>query len=331
MESKVRPGETRESALYRRQCRRNPFLDNVTLNSESGRQSCLVPCTGFTLIELLVVIALIALLLAIFIPAMNRVRELGQRAVCLSNLRQLTLAWMAYADDHGGKLVSGRAIGETTVWGEGKSAPQRLSGWLGRPFGDPGASIAETFQQGTLWPYIPNAGILRCPRGWARPYGVHYVILPGANGMAYEGTFVPTPRQATPFGVRIGRTVVRLTQLSDIISPPAPERAVFMCTCRNSQDFALPYLEPHWVYVSPPPIYHGNGVTLSMADGHAEHWRWKGRETLTLPRFTGSNGTESLDIEEVYYQPQTDDGLHDLQRLQKATWGRLGYTDDTNR
>ena len=42
---------------------------------------------GFTLIELLVVIAIIALLLALLIPVLRSARELGQRTVCLSNLR----------------------------------------------------------------------------------------------------------------------------------------------------------------------------------------------------------------------------------------------------
>jgi prepilin-type N-terminal cleavage/methylation domain-containing protein len=64
---------------------------------------------GFTLIELLVVIAIIALLLALLIPVLHSAREMGQRAVCLSNLRQLTLAWLAYADEYDSKLVSGRA------------------------------------------------------------------------------------------------------------------------------------------------------------------------------------------------------------------------------
>ena len=53
---------------------------------------------AFTLIELLVVIAIIALLMAILMPTLRRAREQGQRAVCLSNLKQLTLAWIMYAD-----------------------------------------------------------------------------------------------------------------------------------------------------------------------------------------------------------------------------------------
>ncbi len=57
---------------------------------------------GFTLIELLVVIAIIAILMAILMPALNRVREQGKRAACLSNVKQLTLAWLMYA--YGGEL-----------------------------------------------------------------------------------------------------------------------------------------------------------------------------------------------------------------------------------
>ena len=60
---------------------------------------------GFTLIELLVVIAIIALLLAILMPALQKVKELGQRAVCLSSTRQLTLAWRIYADENDDEVI----------------------------------------------------------------------------------------------------------------------------------------------------------------------------------------------------------------------------------
>ena len=55
---------------------------------------------GFTLIELLVVISIIAVLMAILMPALKRAREQGQRAVCISTLKQLTLCWIMYADDN---------------------------------------------------------------------------------------------------------------------------------------------------------------------------------------------------------------------------------------
>ena len=47
--------------------------------------------------------------MAILMPALNRVREQGKRAVCLSHLRQLGIVWIMYADDNDGKIVNGAA------------------------------------------------------------------------------------------------------------------------------------------------------------------------------------------------------------------------------
>lgn len=54
---------------------------------------------GFTLIELLVVIAIIAMLLAILMPALNKVKRLAQRLVCATNLKGLGTAFMVYSND----------------------------------------------------------------------------------------------------------------------------------------------------------------------------------------------------------------------------------------
>jgi prepilin-type N-terminal cleavage/methylation domain-containing protein/prepilin-type processing-associated H-X9-DG protein len=299
-----------------------PPLDN---------RSATVNSLGFTLIELLVVIAVIALLLAILIPLLSRARELGQRAVCLSNLRQLTAAWISYADDHDGKLVFGCTAAR--IWTRDN---HMLRGWMGLAFLHPEsrAAVLEHPEKGALWTYVRDVDVYHCPRS-PSGFAATYEMVSSANAADEEGTIVTAPfnSELTGVGVRVGRTVLRLTRLTDIASPGAGQRAVFVDTGRQVAGgcFRVYYLYPRWRFCSPPPLQHANGTTLSFADGHAEHWRWKGRETIGMPRefypVGDPAGQEVLGSWDDH-EPRTEDGLHDLQRLQRVTWGRLGYTTE---
>lgn len=66
---------------------------------------CVYPKKGFTLIELLVVIAVISILAAILFPVFARARENARRASCMSNLKQIGLSIMQYAQDYDEKMV----------------------------------------------------------------------------------------------------------------------------------------------------------------------------------------------------------------------------------
>jgi prepilin-type N-terminal cleavage/methylation domain-containing protein len=59
---------------------------------------------GFTLIELLVVIAIIALLMAILMPALQRVNKQAKTILCRANLREWGVLWAMYTDDNDGKF-----------------------------------------------------------------------------------------------------------------------------------------------------------------------------------------------------------------------------------
>ena len=127
---------------------------------------------------------------------------------------------------------------------------------------------------------------------------------------------------------KVGMTVLRLIRMSDIISPGASQRAVFIDYGQTQRGFAIPYFEPYWggPHRHNPPTYHAGGMPISFADAHVEYWKWS-RDTIDLPRelvlSSGGQVTEYLANRKT--SPKTEEGIYDLQRTQKAIWGRLGY------
>jgi len=263
---------------------------------------------GFTLIELLVVISVIALLLALLLPVLHSAREQGQRVVCLNNLKQLTLAWIMYAEENDGNLVNGRAGVNSIFWGP----PWVDLNYFSAP--DPN----NPDSRGALWAYIRDAGVYRCPRARGIPkQPVTYAIVCAANGESPYKT-----RESFFKSKRIGRTVLWLRKLSDIVSPSPGQRMIFIDYGKSpSHAFQVCYDYPAWNLSGIPRVDHNRGITLSMADGHVEHWKWRGAETMDLINATLPDGS----FNSMGFEPRTEDGLYDLQRLQKATWGRLGY------
>ena len=106
---------------------------------------------AFTLVELLVVIGIIALLIAILMPALRRAREQANGAACASNQRQIMMAFLMFANEHKGYLPG-------NWWDYLDKDPEKRA-WLinaGEPFDN-------APQNGTIFRYLNNLGVYRCP------------------------------------------------------------------------------------------------------------------------------------------------------------------------
>jgi len=106
---------------------------------------------GFTLIELLVVIAIIAILAAILFPVFSRAKEAAKKSVCLSNMRQVGIAFDLYLNDYDDHMPDRRDLK--------KSLPNGWKPWTTWPTSDPRSGWALVVYQ----PYTKNNDIWSCP------------------------------------------------------------------------------------------------------------------------------------------------------------------------
>jgi prepilin-type N-terminal cleavage/methylation domain-containing protein len=114
---------------------------------------------AFTLIELLVVIAIIAVLAAMLLPALARAKQKGQRAVCLSNLKEIGLAFALYLNEQNDHFPDRRDLKS--------SLPGGYHPWTSWPPSDPRAGWAAT----NFLNYCPNLNLWSCPTAVNSPTG----------------------------------------------------------------------------------------------------------------------------------------------------------------
>jgi len=124
---------------------------------------------GFTLIELLVVIAIIAILAAILFPVFAQARAKARQASCLSNVKQLALAYLMYGGDYDQKNPWGQAWYARCVLNNWWQAPEGWthgipysdSWWTADPNGPSFGWLLAPWQ--SIGPYVKNESLFKCP------------------------------------------------------------------------------------------------------------------------------------------------------------------------
>jgi prepilin-type N-terminal cleavage/methylation domain-containing protein len=294
---------------------------------------------GFTLVELLVVIAIIALLMAILLPALGRAREMGKRAVCMNQIKQLGIAWSLYCDDNQDKVPIGDvgyswAFPSTSAgdpyfpqlaWHEWPHPfphtmpPNINTNWCGGPTCGAGTGNALSFEaaiaandeiwfhameEGTMWKYIKDHKVYKCPvgqKGNRITYALSHSMhaYPGSGGTDAYPTMHGNPP-----------TIILKTNIKR-----TAERAVFFdATYIKTGAFFVPYqtgggdtagiwYDDSWA--------HGNGIVVSFADQHVEFHKWIDQPHHIKEHLDGKG----------WGQGTADTADCDLRWMVKVTWG----------
>jgi prepilin-type N-terminal cleavage/methylation domain-containing protein/prepilin-type processing-associated H-X9-DG protein len=241
---------------------------------------------GFTLIELLVVIAIIAILAAMLLPALSKAKQKALGIQCMSNQRQLLLAWKMYADDNHDRLPS--ASGGPSVW---------ISGWMDFSSSVTNWDPSVTVKVSPLWPYCKSTGIFKCPADSSTVVNTLRQSVPrdrSSSMLCWVGGRDDANGNPSALGWSGNNTAgggpwhVYLKS-SDFNNPGPSDTFVFLderADSINDGFFVVDmdgYPGPPVQLVDSPGSYHGGSGGLSFADGHAELHKWKSQFVLQAP------------------------------------------------
>lgn len=257
------------------------------MNLPSSRPTAPLNRIAFTLIELLVVIAIIAILAAMLLPALGRAKLRAQRIQCMSNLRQLGIAWTMYTVDNNGFL----ALNWPVTAGN--------DAWvLGDMTGATECTNTTLIQQGKLFPYNKNVALYRCPADKnalakarnappARSYSMNS-FMGGRRSSAYPngyqgaipaaiGSYNPgyvlcyekdtQMKKPAELWVMIEEDERGINDAFFVPDPPNPS------TGASSVWYDFPAISEH---------RHGWGFGLNFADGHSELFVLKDSTTRSV-------------------------------------------------
>jgi prepilin-type processing-associated H-X9-DG protein len=260
------------------------------------------------LIELLVVIAIIAIIASLILPAMARAKARAQGTFCVNNTRQLSVAWMIYADEHNGELAYNLGQSSRTVLAVpslaglnmGENWVNNVENWELDSDNTNAAKMVET----GIGPYTSKSvALYHCPSdnalsdlqrnaGWSgrvRSYSMN-AMVGDAGTFSQTGTNLNNPGYVQFFKTF---TIPRPSDIFVFLDehPDSIDDGYFL-----NRDLATP------TWNDLPASYHDGAASFSFADGHSEHHRWKNASTKQPPRAYAINAPLPMPI---------SDGLQD--------------------